>query len=179
MNIYEKLAAARVELQQADIKKSGHNNFSGYDYFELRDFLPEINALMAKYKLLGVCSFTAEEATLTIYDAEEPETLVFRSPHAAAELKGCHPIQNQGAVETYQRRYLWMAAFEIVDSDALDATQERPEKKKAPQKGQASGGSTCEVCGASMTPAQVTLSQNKFEGRLLCPACQQKEGGNG
>ncbi len=27
-----------------------------------------------------------------------------------------------GAVETYQRRYLWVAALEIVEHDALDAT---------------------------------------------------------
>ena len=37
-----------------------------------------------------------------------------------ANLKGCHPIQNLGAVETYQRRYLWTALMEIVEHDALD-----------------------------------------------------------
>jgi hypothetical protein len=41
---------------------------------------------------------------------------------AEANLKGTHPIQNLGAVETYQRRYLWMTAMEIVEHDALDAT---------------------------------------------------------
>ena len=40
-----------------------------------------------------------------------------------ATLKGAHPIQNLGAVETYQRRYLYMTAFEIVEADVLDATQ--------------------------------------------------------
>jgi hypothetical protein len=39
-----------------------------------------------------------------------------------AELKGCHDVQNLGAVQTYLRRYLWTAAFEIVEHDALDAT---------------------------------------------------------
>ena len=41
---------------------------------------------------------------------------------AKAELKGCHEIQNLGASETYLRRYLYVAAFEIVEHDALDAT---------------------------------------------------------
>jgi hypothetical protein len=40
----------------------------------------------------------------------------------SAALKGCHEVQNVGAVETYQRRYLWVTAMEIVEHDALDAT---------------------------------------------------------
>jgi hypothetical protein len=40
----------------------------------------------------------------------------------SAALKGCHEVQNIGAVETYQRRYLWVSAMEIVEHDALDAT---------------------------------------------------------
>ena len=42
-----------------------------------------------------------------------------------ANLKGVHPIQNMGAVETYSRRYLWVTALEIVEHDALDATTGR------------------------------------------------------
>jgi hypothetical protein len=41
---------------------------------------------------------------------------------SSAELKGCHPVQNLGAVQTYLRRYLYTAAFELVEHDALDAT---------------------------------------------------------
>jgi hypothetical protein len=39
----------------------------------------------------------------------------------SAALKGCHEVQNIGAVETYQRRYLWVTAMEIVEHDVLDA----------------------------------------------------------
>ena len=41
---------------------------------------------------------------------------------SSAALKGCHEVQNLGAVQTYLRRYLWVAALEIVEHDALDAT---------------------------------------------------------
>jgi hypothetical protein len=34
-------------------------------------------------------------------------------------------VQNLGAVQTYLRRYLWVAALEIVEHDALDATTGR------------------------------------------------------
>jgi hypothetical protein len=32
-------------------------------------------------------------------------------------------VQNIGAVETYQRRYLWVTAMEIVEHDALDSSE--------------------------------------------------------
>jgi hypothetical protein len=49
----------------------------------------------------------------------------------SAALKGCHEIQNIGACETYCRRYLWVAALEIVEHDALDATTGKDELKKS------------------------------------------------
>jgi hypothetical protein len=48
---------------------------------------------------------------------------------ADANLKGCHPIQNLGAVETYTRRYLWVTAMEIVEHDALDSSAPIKEEK--------------------------------------------------
>lgn len=181
MSIYLKLAQARVELQKMGLKKSGKNTFAKYDYFELRDFLPAVNELMAKYKLLGVCRFDHQMASLTIVDAEKPDDqIVFTCPMSTAELKGCHPVQNLGAVQTYTRRYLYTAAFEIVESDALDATQGSDDdplgtgntEKRLPVR-----GDNCEVCGATLTAAQKALSKQKY-GRLLCPACQAKEVNN-
>lgn len=185
MNIYEKLALARVELQSKGLRKSGKNTFAKYDYFELADMLPSINELMAKYKMLGVCSFHEDYATLSIFDAEKPDdVIVFKSPMSTAELKGCHPVQNLGAVETYTRRYLWTAAFEIVECDALDSTQGRPTQTDEDPLGTGNTdnrlparGDNCEICGATLTAAQKALSKQKF-GRLLCPACQTKEGNN-
>jgi hypothetical protein len=49
----------------------------------------------------------------------------------SAALKGCHEVQNIGAVETYQRRYLWVTAMEIVEHDALDATVGKDAPKSA------------------------------------------------
>jgi hypothetical protein len=41
---------------------------------------------------------------------------------STAALKGCHEVQNLGAVQTYIRRYLWVAALEIVEHDVVDAS---------------------------------------------------------
>ena len=59
---------------------------------------------------------------MTIVDTEDASQIILTSPMGSADLKGCHVVQNIGAVETYQRRYLWVAALEIVEHDALDAT---------------------------------------------------------
>jgi len=131
MSVYKKLQQCRVDLQNLNIKKSGKNKFSGYDYFELADILPHINNLFNDHGLCGVVSFFPDLATLRIYDVEKPESQVeFCSPMAEAQLKGCHAIQNLGAVETYQRRYLYMSALEITEHDVLDAVTGKEEKPK-------------------------------------------------
>ena len=129
-NIYSKMQKARCEFQEKPLKKSGHNKFAGYHYFELGDFLPTINSLLEKYNLCSNISFDNDMATLTIVNAENTdEKLVFTSPMSNANLKGCHDVQNLGAVQTYFRSYLWVNAFEIVESDGLDATTGKDEPK--------------------------------------------------
>ena len=122
-NIYSKMQKVRCEFQEKPLKKSGHNKFAGYRYFELADFLPTINSLLEKYNLCSNISFDKELATLTIINSENTdEKLIFTSPMSQANLKGCHDVQNLGAVQTYLRRYLWVNAFEIVEQDGLEAT---------------------------------------------------------
>jgi hypothetical protein len=104
------------------LTKSGHNKFAGYKYFELGDFLPSIQMLFNKYGLCDVISFTEDLATMVVYDTDDGSSVTFTSPMGSAQLKGCHEVQNIGAVETYQRRYLYVTALAIVEHDALDAT---------------------------------------------------------
>jgi hypothetical protein len=129
MGVHKKLMDARILLQQAPLKKSGHNKFAGYSYFELGDFLPTINQIFSRVGLCGVVSFDKELATLTITDTDDSTEIKLTSPMAEANLKGCHPIQNLGAVETYTRRYLWVSAMEIVEHDALDSSAPLKEDK--------------------------------------------------
>lgn len=51
------------------------------------------------------------------------------------------------------------------DDDPLGKEKSQPPKD---------AGTDCGVCGKPMTPAQRSLSQNKF-GKLLCPECQKGE----
>jgi hypothetical protein len=122
MSVYKKLQDALIQLQNTKLTKSGKNTFAGYESFELGDFLPSIQNICQKVGLCGVVSFNTDMAYLTIYDTEGGDFATFTSPMSSAALKGCHDVQNLGAVQTYLRRYLWTNAFEIVEHDALDAT---------------------------------------------------------
>ncbi len=122
MSVHRKLMAARLELQGRKLNKSGHNKFAGYKYFELGDFLPSIQEIFAQQGLCGVVSYLPDVAVLTITDMDDGTYIHVNSPMSSAALKGCHEVQNLGAVQTYLRRYLWVTAMEIVEHDALDAT---------------------------------------------------------
>ena len=49
-------------------------------------------------------------------------------------MKGCHPVQNEGATITYLKRYLYLNAFEISEADVLDATMNPNVQNPAPKK---------------------------------------------
>jgi hypothetical protein len=122
MNVYQKLNAARAKFHSIELKKSGHNKFAGYKYFELGDFIIPALEIFKEFGLTGIISFGKETADLRIVNNEKPEeVIVIESPMSSAALKGCHEVQNLGAVQTYLRRYLWVAALEIVEHDALDS----------------------------------------------------------
>jgi hypothetical protein len=130
MNVYQKLNAARAKFHSIELKKSGHNKFAGYKYFELGDFIIPALEIFKEFGLTGIISFGKETADLRIINTDKPEeVIVIESPMSTAALKGCHEVQNLGAVQTYLRRYLWVAALEIVEHDALDSSKPVETKK--------------------------------------------------
>jgi hypothetical protein len=134
MTVHQKLMQARIKLQNTELRKTGENKFAGYKYFELGDFLPQTMQIFHDLGLCSVVSFDADYARLCITDIEDGTTITINSPMAEANLKGAHPIQNLGAVESYQRRYLWLAAMEVVEHDIIDASSgSEPPPKPAPK----------------------------------------------
>ena len=53
--------------------------------------------------------------------ATPTEQFSITSPMRTFELKGSNAIQVLGGIETYSRRYLYLAMFDIVESDSFDA----------------------------------------------------------
>lgn len=118
MNIFEKLNEARIQFREEGFKKDGKNRFANYTYFKLKDILQLTTKICRELEIFCAVSFGAQEAVMTVIDCEKPDDKIeFRSPMSRAALKGCHEVQNLGAVETYIRRYLYMTAFEIEECD--------------------------------------------------------------
>lgn len=132
LNVYQKLQRVRTEIQSLQIKKSGKNAYAGFTYFELKDFIPPMNDLFLKYGLSSNFSIRDGEALLYITNTDKlDEFVLFESPIAEAQLKGCTPIQALGAVHTYMKRYLYLNALELTEDDLLDkeAGHFKPENK--------------------------------------------------
>lgn len=154
MSINQKLSNARAEFHKLKLQKSGRNKFAGFDYFELSDFLVPAMDCLRNEGLVTITTFTEDFATMYVREIDGDGEIAITSPMVRAEyliegegkslrvtqgaqLKGCHPIQNLGAEQTYQRRYLFVALMEIVEHDALDASvgiDESPTAKKPPVK---------------------------------------------
>jgi len=132
MTVFKKLQAARHQLLNSGIEKSGHNKFSNYHYFELGDFIPAAHKIFNEIGLCGVVRF-AETATLTVYDTEGDGSVEFTTPVVYAENAKGQAIQSLGSTHTYIRRYLWLMALELVENDVIDSLPQE-EKPKAVEK---------------------------------------------
>jgi len=135
-NIYQKIQIVRSELLKSGIKKSGKNDAVGFNYYELSDFLPRLNELMTKYKIMTHFTMSKEAATLEVINTEKPEEKIeFSLPVADVNMRTesteAEPIQKLGGQVTYMRRYLLQVAFEISEKDIVDprdqAIPTRPE----------------------------------------------------
>lgn len=182
MNTHEKLQKIKLELLSCNLKKSGKNKFAGFDYYELSDIMPDIIRLCEKYKLYTIVDFHSEQATLTAYDWEDlnSESLTVCSPVVPLEIRGANAIQALGGMQTYLRRYLYIAMFDITENDQFDAVSGKKEEIKK---------YCCEDCGAEFKPF-TDMKKNKwcsakdaFEqvkkkyGKAICKDCREKPKG--
>ena len=128
-NVYQKLLEARVLFMEEDVKKSGKNMKMSYKYFELQDIVPVALPIFQKVGLLPMTTFTDDMALMCIIDVDNPSDCInFTSPMREIEAiistktggEVTNAIQRLGSVETYQRRYLYMIALDIVESDSIE-----------------------------------------------------------
>lgn len=165
LNLLQKISEARIKFLMTDISKTGYNEFSKYDYFDLSDILPTCLSICHGLKFLPIISFSSDVATMTVYDMESSDTIVITSPMDGANLKGCHEIQNTGARETYSRRYLWFALFEITEHDVLDSSQPlNPTSAKNPPKEKRNANSDKTDVPDFFNPARIWSDVVKYFG---------------
>ena len=70
MNIYEKMQVVKKLLSDAELKKTGKNDYSNFEYYELSDILPAIITFCENYRLFTHVNFVKEYSTKTITTEE-------------------------------------------------------------------------------------------------------------
>ena len=130
-NIYQKLMEVRTNFHKLELKKSGHNKFANFKYFELGDFLVPATKLLNEIGLCPIITFTDELAKMTLVNTDNPsETIEFTSPMRDLELKGANSMQSLGGCETYQTRYLYIQLLNIVENDSFDRVSGTDDNKE-------------------------------------------------
>lgn len=142
MNVYQKLIKARKMFLQSDIQKTGKNMHLSFMYFELEDIVPTVISIFSEIGLLSVISFDDSIAKMTIINTDNAEEKVdFTVPFTPLQpiisntgKQATNEMQALGSSITYMRRYLYMIAMDIVESDSIDSElgKDEPVKAKAP-----------------------------------------------
>jgi len=134
-SLYEKIQNVRVALLKSGIvkeKKAG----ARFAYIELKDFIQPLNELMQKERMTAIVDFvdsetvdkdtgivnTVSKAVITAidFDSDVRHSVSMAMRDGKVGGGGNHPMQELGAVQTYARRYLYFALFDIAESDTLD-----------------------------------------------------------
>jgi len=163
----------------ANIKKSGHNKFSNFKYYELTDFVPTIIKLCDETGLLTIFNFSSTEGILTIINSEKPEEKVeYKVPTAKADIKACNEVQALGGTMTYLKRYLYMNALDIIEQDQFDCQDlTKPQSYKCEDCGKPFGETIYK--GMKFTPEQQYLKTKNMHGKATCLECRERRLENG
>lgn len=129
--LYYKIMQSRNEILDCLMgkKKSGKNSFQKFEYFETKDFLPQLMKILESHRLYSQVDFNEGDLSrLKIVDVETGE-YTFASDCPTAERAKGNPnqqMQSIMALYTYTERYLYMKAFSIVENDTIDAESGKP-----------------------------------------------------
>ena len=105
-NLYAKLNVVRVELSKS-LEKSGKNNYSKYDYFQLKDFMPQA---------LALCN---EQGLFTKFWIDK-EKIELPSKKVTQYLNG----ENQGEIVTEENNFQYVEYAYVLVIDVESGAEE-------------------------------------------------------
>ena len=129
LNVHQKLIKVREMFLDANVQKTGKNMHLSFKYFELDDIVPIAIRIFNEVGLISIVNFTEHTAVLTIVNTDEPEDNIdFASPFnqispiiSKEGRAATNEMQALGSSITYMRRYLYMMALDICESDGIEA----------------------------------------------------------
>jgi len=135
-NALLKLKKARAEIKNSNIKKSGRNNYSKFDYFTPEQVEQLVDNACEKTNTIVLCNLKADEhglfQTLTFIDLDSSEEIYFEMRTKHGSIKATNETQQMGGTDTYSERYIKMKVFQIKDNNLDFDSQDgkKIEKKK-------------------------------------------------
>ena len=135
LNVYQKLLVARAKFLETDVQKTGKNMHLSFKYFELDDIVPVATRIFSEVGLIAIVNFTSDTATMNIVNTDNPwdECIKFEAPFnqiapivSNTGKQATNEMQALGSSITYMRRYLYMIALDICESDSIDANAGKP-----------------------------------------------------
>ena len=134
MKILSKINQARQIIKKSDLKKTGRNDYSKYDYYTPEQVNKLVNDACQQVQLFNKFDLLRTDlglvAELTIFDLEGEESVKFNIATEIPEIKATNVAQQLGGAVTYSERYLLMIAYDIKDNN-LDFDSQKPKEDKA------------------------------------------------
>jgi len=139
--VLEKLKQAREIIKSSDLKKSGRNDYSKFDYYTPEQVEALVDKACKETNTIVLCNLKADEfglyQTLDFIDLETEEKVSFEMRTKHGSITATNETQQMGGTDTYSERYIKMKVFQIKDNNLdLDSQDNRPkqEEKKTPLK---------------------------------------------
>lgn len=133
-----KIQKCKIELKQKDLKKTGKTK--KYDYFELSDFIPQLEQILYDNKLGSYFNFEDNMAYLIVFDSEtgichkwSTKCILIKSVEENKYDVGMH-MKNEQAIQTYARRTLYLQAFDILEPNAIESEDKTIKTKQKTKK---------------------------------------------
>ena len=140
MSIFKKIQNCRAAIKASDLKKTGHNEYSNYDYYTPEQVNKLVYDACLSEGLLNKFSLIRNEhglhGWLKVIDIESGESEAFQAATEMPVITATNASQQMGGCMTFSERYLKMTVYEIVDNN-LDFDSQKPPKAK---KGKHTGG---------------------------------------
>lgn len=130
-----KITLARKLFKDQSKSKSGSNTFQNFDYFELKDIVPEAIDICTILGLEYEFVLTRKRGIVTVYDVESEAQVIFPKERPAIKESGNinQQLQSIGKTSTYLKRYCMMDFLEVVEADKVDAEDNDSKNKNKPK----------------------------------------------
>lgn len=135
--VLEKLKKARDIIKLSDLKKTGRNDYSKFDYYTPEQVESLVDKACQETGTIVLCNLKADEfglfQTLDFIDLESEEKISFEMRTKHGSITATNETQQMGGTDTYSERYIKMKVFQIKDNNLdIDSQDNRPKQVVKP-----------------------------------------------